>query len=155
LIDIITLELSWQFFALNYTFYTNEFCFDELGYEQEHLSIFIERGVLIVEPVDDHMLNALGKVQTQRAVLSDADCAAFVQAQNKKANLLTSDAALRKWANRNAVETHGHLWVFDEMVKAGTIHPYEAAAKLKTLLRINPRLGLPKAECEKRFKEWG
>ncbi|UKJ06146.1 hypothetical protein [Solitalea lacus] len=49
----------------------------------------------------------------------------------------------------------GHLWIFDLMVEQHTIDGLTAIEKLAELReKINPRLGLPKTECENRIAYW-
>jgi hypothetical protein len=68
---------------------------------------------------------------------------------------LTSDNLLRKFAKVQEMEVYGHLWIFDCMVQNGTISKAMACEKLKELCEVvNPKLGLPKAECAKRIKLW-
>ena len=60
-----------------------------------------------------------------------------------------------KFAQENQIDIHGHLWIFDQMILEQTITGLRAAQKLTELCElINPRLGLPKKECDRRIKEW-
>lgn len=67
--------------------------------------------------------------------------------------LITSDNTLRAFVKEQQLEVYGHLWVFDRMMETETITGSRACEKLSELCEIiNPKLGLPKAECAKRIK---
>jgi hypothetical protein len=55
----------------------------------------------------------------------------------------------------NNIEVHGHFWVFDNLVEKGLLSGQSAIDKLKELCtQVNPKLGLPAIECQKRIKNW-
>jgi len=157
LIDLVDLGLLHHFFALEFEFLTTSLVLDELFDEQqEALLPYIDGDVLEVHDMEADDLIAITIIQQGKPKLSQQDCSAFYQAQKNEGTLLTSDNALRKFAKEKAVEVHGHLWVFDCMVAAETISPERASEKLKELCEvINPKLNLPKKECDRRFQEWG
>ena len=66
--------------------------------------------------------------------------------------ILTGDRQLRNRAEERGITVSGILYVFDLLVEHGLIPPSEAAQKLETLFRINPRL--PKREREVRIEKW-
>lgn len=66
--------------------------------------------------------------------------------------MLTGDRRLRKYAESQAIEAHGILFLFDEMVRFGVISPDIAAAKLEELMQQNARL--PKSEISQRIILW-
>ncbi len=153
---LIELRLLPHFFDLEFEFITSQLVLDELFEDQyEALSPYIDRGKLIVEDMSGEDIIEIMTIQSKKNSLSEQDCSAFYQAQQKEATLITSDNALRKFAQENKVEVHGHLWVFDHMIEARTITGSRACEKLVELCDvINPKLGLPKTECEKRLKLW-
>jgi len=68
---------------------------------------------------------------------------------------LTSDNTLRRFAKEKSIEVLGHRWIFDALVASQNLAPDTAILKLKELSQIvNPKLGLSKAECEKRYVAW-
>jgi predicted nucleic acid-binding protein len=138
-------------------FYTTDLVLEELyDHQKESLTPFIEEGQLQIQSIDEDDFLSIYQIQVQRPQLSEQDCSAFYQAQKLDAILLTSDKVLRRLAQQKALEVHGHLWVFDEMVAAGTLSPKAAIQKLDELCEeVNPRLGLPKGECERRREECG
>jgi hypothetical protein len=55
----------------------------------------------------------------------------------------------------NNIEVHGHFWVFDNLVENGLLSGQSAIDKLNELCtQVNPKLGLPVNECQKRIKKW-
>jgi len=69
--------------------------------------------------------------------------------------ILTSAKNLRNFATRKSIAVFGHLWVFDKMIAENTITPQNTINKLTELREVvNPRLNLPKIECESRLKAW-
>ncbi|BDS14652.1 PIN domain-containing protein [Aureispira anguillae] len=156
LIDLVELELLVQFFELDFEFYTTDLVFEELHeHQQDALSSYIDNGSLIVNEFSDEELIEINLINAERPRLSQQDCSAFYQARELGATLLTSDNILRKFANENKVNVHGHLWVFDCMVSAETLSPFDASEKLDELCNdVNPRLSLPQTECENRKILW-
>lgn len=156
LIDLVDLGLLPHFFALEFEFLTTSLVLDELFDEQqEALLPFIDKEVLVVHEMDGDDLLAIVEIQRTKKKLSQQDCSAFYQAQKNEGTLLTSDNTLRKFAKEHSLDVHGHLWVFDCMVSAATISPERASEKLRELCEvINPKLNLPKKECDKRFQQW-
>jgi len=49
------------------------------------------------------------KVCISKPNLIEQDCSAFYQAQKENAALITSDNTLRKYAQSNSLEVHGHF----------------------------------------------
>ncbi len=156
LIDLILLELLPPFFDLQLECHTTSIILDELHEDQlGQLSPFIEDKLLLVHELKETELEQIMHLRNQRPSLSEQDCSALYKAQVLSGTLLTSDNSLRKAAISKRVEVHGHLWVFDRMVESETIMPKMASNKLKDLCSsINPKLGLPKSECDRRHKEW-
>lgn len=66
--------------------------------------------------------------------------------------MLTGDRRLRRYAEQQSIEVHGILFLFDEMVAAGVLAPYDAAEKLSALVKLNARL--PKTEISSRIEKW-
>jgi predicted nucleic acid-binding protein len=64
--------------------------------------------------------------------------------------ILTGDNRLRKEAERQGIEVHGILWVFQQMIDEKILTAQKAIDKLMELERVN--FWLPKVECE-RFRE--
>ncbi|MDR9487568.1 hypothetical protein [Salibacter sp.] len=156
LIDVVKLQIESYFFELEFDFYTTDLVFEELNANQvTRLKSFIEANKLYVESLEPVDLIELYDLRKGVSGLSDNDLSAFLLSKNKDGVLITSDLQLRKFAKEKKVSVHGHLWVFDQLVETGILHPELACEKLNELINeINKKLGLPKTECEKRLKYW-
>lgn len=157
LIDLVELGLLHQFFSLPFEFQTTGSIVDELyEHQQEVLSHFIREDRLTVVEFTDEELTAISELNLKKQALSTQDCSAFFQARKTGAILVTGDNTLKKYARANHVEAYGHLWVLDRLVEEEILPGIEASAFLTTLTeKINPRLGLPEAECQRRHAAWG
>lgn len=156
LIDLVDLKILPHFFQLEYEFHTTEMILDELFPEQkEALVPYIETGSLIIDEITEDDLVAILNIRISKPNLSEQDCSAFYQAQKENAALITSDNTLRKFAQSNNLEVHGHFWVFDNLVENDLLTGSRAIEKLDELCNVvNPKLGLPQSECQKRIKKW-
>ncbi|HRY98980.1 MAG TPA: hypothetical protein P5550_07965 [Bacteroidales bacterium] len=156
LIDLIRLELLPEFFSQEYEFITTILIVEELREEQfEKLSKYIEDKILLVVDLSETDLTEISRINIERRSLSIQDCSAFYQAKQISGALLTSDNRLRNFAKEKGVETHGHLWVLDQLFEKGILLGKVACNKLNDLCEtINPKLGLPKSECERLIKKW-
>ena len=156
LIDLVKLQLLPHFFSLQLKFYTTDLILDELhDWQVEKLQVYVDNGALTVIQLTDSELMDITLLQAEKRQLSEQDCSAIVCARKVTGDLLTSDNNLRKFATKKLFTVYGHLWVFDKMVEANTITPQNAIDKLTELREvINPRLNLPKIECENRLELW-
>ena len=108
----------------------------------------------IIQLTEDELLD-IALLQAEKRQLSKQDCSAIVWSQKAKGNLLTSDNNFRKFAIKKVLTVHGHLWIFDKMVEKSAISPQNAIDKLTELREVvNPRLNLPKHECDQRIALW-
>ena len=82
--------------------------------------------------------------------LADVSCYLVAKAQGHP--LLTGDGRLRKQAIKDGLQVHGALWLLDELVANGVIHPIQAADALQTMLAEGARL--PQHECTQRLAAW-
>jgi len=156
LIDLVELNILPCFFQLEYDFHTTEMILDELLSEQkEELQPYINAGRLVIDALSEDDFTEIFNIRNSKTNLSEQDCSAFYQAQKNKAVLITSDNTLRKFAKANKIEVHGHFWVFDNLVDSGLFSAQHAIDKLNELCtHVNPKLGLPANECQKRLKNW-
>jgi predicted nucleic acid-binding protein len=141
---------------MEFDFRTTELILDELLEEQqEALLPYIETGRLLIENLSNDELVEIAGIQSTKPKLSEQDCSAYYQAQKHAATLITSDNVLRKFAKSKNLDVHGHLWVFDNLYQQNIISGTRATEKLNQLCNeVNPKLGLPKAECTKRIEIW-
>jgi len=156
LIDLVKLQLLPHFFALNLEFHTSSLILEELHPEQlTQLQEYLQNERLKVIDFTDEELITMAMMQLEKPALSQQDCSAIVSAQKVDGALITSDNNLRKFAAVKKLEVRGHLWVLDLMVEQTTITGAIAIEKLEHLrTTINPRLGLPKHECDVRINAW-
>ncbi|RCW31942.1 hypothetical protein [Marinilabilia salmonicolor] len=156
LIDLVDLKLLPHFFQIECEFHTTELILDELlDEQQEALLPYIETGKLIVDVISEEDLAEIYTIRFSKPALSEQDCSAFYQARKDEAALITSDNTLRKFAKKQDIEVHGHLWVFDSLVDNNIIGGKRASEKLTELCEVvNPKLGLPANECQRRYKKW-
>lgn len=156
LIDIVELSLLQHFFRLSYEFQTTAAIIAELIFEQQAaLDQYIQTGKLIVVDFTEGELTSIYELNRERPSLSPQDCSAYYQAKKVGGILITGDNSLKRYARMNQLESYGHLWVFDKLVESGILSGPQASAALSTLTEyLNPRLGLPIAECEKRHTMW-
>ena len=156
LIDLVKLQLLPHFFSLQLRFYTTDLILNELhDWQVEELQLYINSGTLTINQLTDKELIDIALLQAEKRQLSEQDCSAIVCARKVTGSLLTSDKNLRNFATKKAIAVIGHLWVFDKMVAENTITPQNAIIKLTELREVvNPRLNLPKIECENRLELW-
>jgi len=156
LIDLVELGLLQQFFSLPFEFQTTAPIMDELyDYQQAELEPYIQATKLVVVDFSDNDLNEINEINLKKPTLSPQDCSAFFHARKMAGVLVTGDNSLKKHARNNHLEAYGYLWVFDRLVECSVLSGMEATTALKTLTEIiNPRLGLPKSECQKRYEAW-
>lgn len=156
LIDLIKLQLIDAFFRIHWEFHTTNLIIENELYDEqkEQLHPYIQSGKLIVQELDEEDMLGVMILRDQKPQLSDKDCSALHCAQKLKASLITSDNPLRKYAQEIKVDVHGHLWVFDALLAQNCINTETAISKLNELNTINPKLNLPKKECEGRIEKW-
>lgn len=156
LIDLVKLELLPPFFSLEFRLVTIDIVLEELlDEQQEALLPYVVDGRLEVCELTESELTEVFDLRTQHPRLSEQDCSAFLKARQLDAILLTGDNVLRRLSRQEGQEVHGHLWLLDQLVASGNLSPGQAREKLKALCdAINPRLGLPKEEVDKRLLQW-
>lgn len=157
LIDLVKLDLLQAFFALGFECHTTDFVLNqEIQTDQRNqINQYIQAALLKVNESTPEEMENIFELSTNNKKLSPADCSVYVLSKKLDAILLTSDGPLRKFSATEGIEVHGHLWLFDQMVEKKVITGIEAAEKLIQLIEvINPKLGLPRAECVRRILMW-
>jgi len=156
LIDFVKLQLLPHFFSLQLKFYTTDLILNELhDWQVEELQLYINSRTLTIAELTDFELAEVALLQAEKRQLSEQDCSAIVCARKITGILLTSDKNLRNFAVKKSFAVIGHLWVFDKMIAENTITTQHAIEKLTELREVvNPRLNLPKIECENRLELW-
>jgi len=156
LIDLVKLEIEAHFFALNMAFHTTDLVMAELAESQlKVLQPYLANNSLNVYSCSAEDMLIIGVLQSQTSALSVQDCSALWLAKQYNSMLLTSDNKLRKTARSERIDVHGHLWIFDQLSDSGLLTPEMSTGKLIQLCeQINPKLGLPAAEIQKRIRGW-
>ncbi len=156
LIDFCKLRLVSKLFKLGYEFHTVDLVWQELRQEQQLPYLrHIESGQFCIRTINGNEVAEVALVRSSRPQLSFPDCTAMIYAKNHEGILLTSDKNLRSTARQHNVEVHGHLWIFDAFFSDRIMEGNVLCSKLRELCdTVNPRLGLPDEECEKRINEW-
>lgn len=67
-------------------------------------------------------------------------------------SLLTGDGKLRKIVQKDEVEVHGILYLFEKLLEYDIIDSETAIERMEALKNINTRL--PKDEIDKRIHSW-
>ena len=132
-IDLLECEGHEAFFRLPYRIITSYQVWMEL--DEGHRSVLSRSRLEVLELTDDFVTHTedLGLSQS----LSIADRSVWYLAKDNEAILLTSDKVLRRSGNSHSIETHGLLWIFDQLVENQIIDPETAKSKLEIVLDQN------------------
>lgn len=150
--DVIEINLTEFFFQLDYKFLITDFVYKEIEKAEQIMLLeeYIQNKSLDIYEIDD--INKIYGKNLKNQTLSAEDCSVLIAAEEEKAIILTGDKALRQIAEKDGIEVHGILWVFDRLVDNEIILDDLAIDKLTNLMEINNRL--PIDECQKRIKKW-
>ena len=154
-LDLFDTELLKEFFNLPYEIKTSMLVIGEIKKDEQLQAIkpFIDSKKLKIGDISDEEFNSCYVLKlVTPGDLSIADCSVWRMAKNDNAKLLTSDAKLRKAAEKDNVEVHGILFVFDEMISNNILSPTKAIEKLDLLKEKNKRFSKKLADIKK--EEW-
>ena len=116
-------------------------------YRREQL---LDIGFVLGE-LDGPQVGKASAYSQQYPQLSLNDCFALVMAETTAdAVLLTGDQRLRRVAERHRVETHGILWLLDQLLEGGAVDPAILRDALRSLIR-DPAVHLPAKEVQRRM----
>jgi hypothetical protein len=108
-----------------------------------------------------HNISAEDRINIQKQnypkALSENDKTVLFIAEKIHAIILSSDKAVRNYANKKSIEYHGILWIFDKLVEALLLDTSIAAKKLETLVKTNivyQNNAELIREIDKRLKNW-
>ena len=136
-IDLIELQLTSEFFKLSIEIHTSLDVFNELYDEQkELLKAYSSVGKLTIHNITSEDKGLIQKEPFPKS-LSDSDKTVIYLANKLNAILLSSDKAVRKYAKSIAVEYHGMLWIFDNLIEHKLISPGLAIQKIEMLFSNN------------------
>ena len=136
-IDLLDSEACAAFFQLQHEIVTTRQVWMELEPDQrEVLETWIESNQLkIISGIGD--LIAIRDGNNLSKGLSIADLSVWALTDQENGILLTSDGMLRKMAQRHHIETHGLLWIFDQMVEHRLLPVQDATEKLQLIFNQN------------------
>ncbi len=137
-IDLYDLKIFPFFFRLDLDLHTSLDVFNELyPVQQEVLLVYESVGRLTIHRLDESDRERILSVDYPNS-LSMVDRTVLHLAVKINALLLSGDKAVRQYSKKLAIEYHGMLWIFDQLVAKAIMAPPQAAAKLKELLTLNP-----------------
>lgn len=156
-IDLISVNLLDGFFGLPWEIHTTDMIMKELkdSNQKSAVETFMQQGRLMVSGFDGREMLELMRMRKQALASSNAsiqDCSVWKLAKDLGCSLLTGDNRLRKVVQKDDVEVHGILYLFDKMLEHQVINHETAIIKLQSLFSINSRL--PKDEIDKRIGLW-
>lgn len=136
-IDLLDSEACSAFFQLQYEIVTTRQVWMELESDQrEVLETWIETNQLkIISGVTN--VKAMRDKNNLSKGLSIADLTVWSLTDQVDGILLTSDGLLRKMAKKHKIETHGLLWVFNQLVEQRILPVKEATEKLQVVFNQN------------------
>ena len=108
---------------------------------------------LKVEPLTGEEVAAAARLVRIERALSGPDAFAYAIAQARAWTLLTGDGALRRAAEGAGLETHGVLWVMDQLeetIELGRDILHDAL----TTISAHPRCRLPRPEVGRRLARY-
>lgn len=154
-IDLHSVGLLQAMCLLPYEIHTVDFVVAEITDESQR-SVFenlVDSGHIQINCFTADEVSEIVKEYSEvSGNLSVTDCSVCYFARKHGVPMLTGDGRLRKYAERQSIEVHGVLFIFDELVRQAIISPSVAADRLEALFSINARL--PKAEINDRIMRW-
>ena len=156
-IDLISVNLLDGFFSLPWEIHTTDMIMKELkdSNQKAVVDAFRQLGNLKIKGFDGNEMLELMRMRKRASESSNAsiqDCSVWKLAKNLNCSLLTGDNRLRKVVQKDNIEVHGILYLFDKMLEHQVINHETAITKLQSLFNINSRL--PKDEIDKRIELW-
>jgi hypothetical protein len=156
-IDMYELNLTPDFFKLDFEIHTSIDVFNEVYPEQQNLlNEFVKNGKLKV-----HSLQSEERIAIMDTVypisLSEVDKTVLYLAKKHDAIVLSSNKIVRNYAKSQAIDYNGMLWIFDQLIARNILSSTAAATKLKELIAANifyQNNFTLLQECKKRIKIW-
>ena len=156
-IDLFYLDLTTEFFSLQLEIHTSvDVIFELYKEQQDHLAVFISNGKLTTHNLTAEERNKIQTFNYPRS-LSDSDKIVLYLASRLNAMVLSSDKTIRNTAKNKAIDYHGMIWIFDQLVNNNLITKKEASLKLTRLITTNLIYQNNKelvAELQKRLTFW-
>ncbi|MBD1395131.1 PIN domain-containing protein [Mucilaginibacter glaciei] len=156
-IDLCDLRLNSAFFRLNVEVHTSLDVFNELYADQQQLLMAYQSvGKLTIHSLDQTDRLEIFQENYPRS-LSMVDKTVLHLARKLNAILLSGDKAVRQYGKKRAIEYHGMLWIFDQLIENKILNQAQASAKLKELLVTNfiyQHSAELTREIQNRLKKW-
>lgn len=149
LMDIVKLDLTVSFLALEFELYTTDFVFAEMEQEQQEQLL---SDTLIKIGANQEDMNAIFELSEQHPGLSYEDCSTWYFAQKMDGILVTGDGKLRTKARASGVEVRGMIYIIEQIKAQGLLPIADCIEKLSLLKELNDRL--PMNEIENRIQTW-
>lgn len=156
-IDLMELQLTAEFFGLTLEIHTTFDVINELySQQQDILRTYEQSGKLVIHILSHSENIALADEDFPKA-LSAADRSVIYIAHKLNAMVLSSDKPVRNHAKRLAIEYHGMIWIFDQLVEQGLLPKMVAVDRMKKLIVSNliyKGNETMMKEIENRIKAW-
>lgn len=156
-IDLLELTMVSPFFSLDLEVHTTTDVMSELHQDQQEILLAYQSvGKLTIHTLSTEDLDKIRSSVFPKA-LSQQDKSVIYLASQLGAMVLSSDKAVRNFAKKQATETHGMFWVFDQLVNQRLLDKNQAVNKLRQLMngnlmyRNNAQLW---READQRIKQW-
>jgi predicted nucleic acid-binding protein len=149
LMDIVKLNLTASFLALEFELYTTDFVFAEMEPEQQE-QLLSDTLIKIGATAED--MTAIFELSEQNTGLSYEDCSTWYFAQKMDGILVTGDGKLRTKARASGVEIRGMIYIIEQIKQQGLLPTVDCIEKLRLLRELNDRL--PMNEIENRIQTW-
>lgn len=154
LIDLAKTRLIESTLALPYEFVIPDVIFEDELIDLKHYerTQLLELGFKIGS-LTGEQVGTVFKYGNSYKPLTANDCFALVLAESiEQAILLTGDGDLRKTAQRHKIETHGIIWLCEQMRECGTVESKLLLGVLELLLN-DPRSRIPKRELNRLIEQ--
>jgi predicted nucleic acid-binding protein len=139
-------------FRLGYEYYISRWTFDdELLKPDTMRTELLNHGLNLAEIEPEELEAAIGFTQTDPQ-LSLYDGIALAIAKHRGWVLLNGDKPLRRAAEREKVECHGTIWIYDQLKEKGIISQEEMTGAMDALIEAvkTGKCRLPLDELKKR-----
>ena len=154
-IDLVKLGILSELFSLPWEIHTTDFVMDELVDTEQYsaVSSFKDRGCLIVGTHSAEEVQAIfNESSLPGCHLSSTDISVALYAQTHNYGILTGDKRLKEYVQKEGIEVHGILYVFEAMVEHEILPPQLATSYLEQLKSINK--WLPTSIIDRMIKQW-
>lgn len=149
LMDIVKLNLTVPFLALEFELYTTDFVFAEMEPNQQE-QLLSDTLIKIASNQED--MTTIFELSEKHTGLSFEDCSTWYFAQKMDGILVTGDGKLRTKARASGVEVRGMIYIIDQIKIQGLLPIVDCVEKLRELKELNDRL--PMIEIDNRIQTW-